>query len=86
MINQPNPRIAILEDRISSLADATEGMDLFTVINVLCDHLDEDMVDFTESRLYWDIMNATQSNPKKSHNAILRMIRMDSAISRYDTE
>lgn len=78
-------RIPILEKIIKQHADRTDPMDLYTVLCIVADS--EDIFsEFFGSRLYWDLINATQSNPKKSHNAIVRMHRADEAIARYDEE
>ena len=82
MINQKH-RIPILEGIIESHAERTDGCDLYTVLSIVADS-EDDFSAFLNSRLYWDIINATQSDPKKAHNAILRMHRADNAIARYD--
>lgn len=82
MTNNKN-RIPILEGIIEQHAERTDGCDLFTVLAIIADEQD-DIAEFIGTRLYWDIINATQSNPKQSHNAVIRMIRADNAIARYD--
>lgn len=82
MINKKH-RISTLEGIIEELAERTDGCDLYTVLSIVADEQD-DFSEFLNSRLYWDIIHATQSNPKRAHNAILRMHRADNAIARYD--
>lgn len=78
-------RIPILEGIIDQHAERTDGADLYTVLSIVAD-AEDDLEFFIGSRLYWDIINATQSNPQQAHNAILRMARADRAIARYDEE
>lgn len=78
-------RIPILEGIIEKHAERTDPMDLYTTLCIIADEQDI-MEAFIGSRLYWDLINATQSNPKRSHNAIVRMHRADNAIARYDDE
>lgn len=78
-------RIPILEGIIEKHAERTEGCDLYSVLQIIADEND-DFSEFIGSRLYWDIINFTQSNPAVAHNAILRMHRADNAIARYDEE
>jgi hypothetical protein len=77
-------RIPTLEKIIEQHAERTDGCDLYTVLSIIAD-TEDDMTEFIGGRLYWDIINATQSNPAKAHNAILRMHRADNAIARYDS-
>lgn len=84
MINN-KARIPTLEGIIEKQAERTEGCDLYTVLCIIADWAD-DFEEFIGTRGYWDIINATQSNPARSHNAILRMHRADNAIARYDEE
>lgn len=74
-----------LEGIIESHSERTDGCDLYLILSIIADEND-DFSEFINSRLYWDIINATQSNPAKAHNAILRMHRADNAIGRYDEE
>lgn len=76
-------RIPILEGIIEKHAERTDGCDLYTVLSIIAD-AEDDFAEFIGGRLYWDIINATQSNPAQAHNAILRMHRADNAIARYD--
>lgn len=78
-------RIPILEKIIEQHAERTDGCDLYTVLSIIAD-AEDDFSAFINSRLYWDIINATQSNPARAHNAIVRMTRADNAIMRYDEE
>lgn len=78
-------RIPILEKIIEQHAERTDGMDLYTTLSIIADE-DDNMRSFIGSRLYWDLINATQSNPARAHNAITRMVRADDAIARYDDE
>ncbi len=78
-------RIPILEGIIESLSERTDGCDLFTVLSIIADEQDIFDETFFNSRLVQDIINATQSNPKRSRNAIARMMRLDNAITRYDS-
>lgn len=83
MTNTLKDRIPTLEKIIEQHAERTDPMDLYTVLSIVADEQD-DMDEFIGGRLYWDLINATQSNPKKAHNAIVRMHRADNAICRYD--
>ena len=78
-------RIPILESIIEQHAERTDPMDLYTVLSIVAD-ADDGMEEFINTRTYWDLIYATQSNPKKAHNAIIRMHRADNAIVRYDDE
>ena len=78
-------RIPTLEKIIDQHAERTDPMDLYTALSIIADEQD-DFAEFIGSRLYWDLINATQSNPARSHNAIVRMHRADNAIARYDEE
>jgi hypothetical protein len=78
-------RIPILESIIEQHAERTDGCDLYTVLSIIAD-TEDDMGEFINSRTYWEIINATQSNPARAHNAIVRMHRADNAIARYDDE
>ena len=83
MTNSPKDRIPTLERIIEQHAERTDPMDLYTALSIIADE-EDDMSAFIGGRLYWDLINATQSNPKKAHNAIVRMHRADNAIARYD--
>lgn len=78
-------RIPILEKIIDQHADRTDPCDLYLILSMIADR-EDDFSEFIGTRFYWEILNATQSNPAKSHNAILRMNRADNAIARYDDE
>lgn len=78
-------RIPILEKIIEAHAERTDPMDLYTALSIIAD-AEDSMEAFIGSRLYWDLINATQSNPARAHNAIVRMMRADNAIVRYDDE
>lgn len=78
-------RIPTLEGIIESQSERTDGCDLYTVLSIIADEQD-DFAEFIGSRLYWDIITATQSSPSSAHNAIVRMHRADNAIARYDEE
>lgn len=82
-IDMSKDRIPTLEKIIEQHSERTDGCDLYTVLSIIADEQDI-MESFIGTRLYWDIINATQSNPKKAHNAIVRMHRADNAIARYD--
>lgn len=84
MTNNDN-RIRTLEGIIEHQSERTDGCDLYTVLSIIAD-VEDDMGEFIGTRTYWDIINATQSNPAVAHNAIVRMHRADNAIARYDFE
>jgi hypothetical protein len=80
-------RIPILESRIETLLEDTEPCDFYTVIAAICDaYWENDWEGFLASHVYRDLLRTTQSNPKRSHNRILRAVRLDDAIARYDDE
>lgn len=82
MINH-EARIRACEQAMERMPD-TDGCDLYTVLSMIADDQSEFMDDFIHTRLAWDIINATQSNPRRSHNVLKRLVRLDNAIARYD--
>ena len=85
MIIDRKARIRALEQQMERLPE-TDGVDLYTVLSMIADDQSEFMEDFIHTRLAWDIINASQSNPKASHAVLKRLVRMDNAISQYDDE
>lgn len=85
MTTNNRDRIPTLEKIIDQHSERTDPMDLYTALSIIADEQD-DFAEFIGSRLYWDLLSATQSNPERSHNAIVRMHRADNAIARYDEE
>lgn len=83
MTNNLKDRIPTLEKIIEQHAERTDPMDLYTALSIIAD-TEDDLGEFIGGRLYWDLINATQSNPAQAHNAIVRMHRADDAIARYD--
>ena len=83
MITDRTARIRALEAQMERLPD-TDGVDLYTVLSMIADDQSEFMEDFIHTRLAWDIINASQSNPKEAHTVLKRLVRMDNAIARYD--
>jgi hypothetical protein len=79
-------RIDTLQKIIEQHGERTDPVDLYTVISVIADYEDIALREFIATRQYWDIINASQSNPARAHNAISRMVRADDAISRYEDE
>lgn len=79
-------RIPILEKIIDQHGERTDPMDLFTALSIIADADSYSLREFMGTSLYWDLINATQSNPLRAHNAISRMTRADDAIARYDDE
>lgn len=80
-------RIKTLQSIFEQHAERTDPCDLHTVLSIVADTiLDINLREFIDTRAYWDILHATQSNPARSHNAISRMTRADDAIARYGDE
>ena len=91
MINstERQARIPILESIFEDLLGRTDGCDLFTVLTIIWDSEDSgEPFDewFKSSRIARDILRASQSNIKRSWNAMVRAGRIDDAISRYGDE
>jgi len=90
MTNTPLPdmtaRAETCQAIIDSLTERTDGCDLLTVLSIIWDADDSGVpLDewIKERGIAAEIIAATQSNYKRSFNAMVRAARLDDAIARY---
>lgn len=79
-------RIPILENRMEQLNEDVDPGDVYSILCIIADANGYFMPDFLDSRLARDIVEYTQSNPKRSLNRLRRISILDDAIARYDDE
>lgn len=72
-----------LTREIEDWSEKTDPMDFYTVIAMVAD-AEDDITVFLGTHLYKDLLHATQSNPEKSHEALLKMIELDEKIAALD--